>query len=175
LKGYKIYFNTGGKDPVYPTEMETSKTLISVNSDTVYFKFDDNFQEAKASLDVPKIVISSDIITQNKPQIVSVITWAFVLMRIIMQVFIAPFMIALAFLTIAVVSALCGAQMRGGQLFKAACYMQPAAVFLSVLLFALHTEIAFVAYVIIFAAYSYLACKGYVAALGGGGDTSHKA
>jgi hypothetical protein len=191
LEGYKIYFDTGSTDHVYPTEMEQSKTLITVTSNTVYFNYRGRFQETLVNSEAD-MVITKNLLAENRALISGLIAYSLAAGAAAAQVLRLFILVIAALIVIALFNAFAQAGMGGDKLLKAACYMQGPAAFIYVLNFISPVKIPFMAlvYLIIFGVYGYLVSARYIAgsqpeeavntaaeepALGGTDDTENKA
>lgn len=175
LKGYKIHFNTGSAEPVYPTQMEQSQTILSVNANTAYFNLQDNFQQTKVSDNEVKFNISGDEILKHKKQIATIVLWALIIMLVVAQLFKIPFMIVLGFITASVFNGATRANMSPVEMLKLSCYMQaPAAlVYILTSLSPVKPMLAVFIYIAVFSLFSYLVFSAYIAEAAN--DTADKA
>ena len=162
LNGYNIVFDTGRTEPVYPTQLAQANTLFLITGKTIYFNYQDRFQ----ATDVPanaNVLITPQIILQNKDNIGNIVLYTLIGIMVVAQLLKIPFMIAIAFLTAAIINGFIHSSVSAGKLLKLACYVQAPVTLIYILNYASPFKIPFVIilYVIIFGIYSQMAIARY--------------
>ncbi|MDR1684245.1 MAG: DUF1189 domain-containing protein [Elusimicrobiota bacterium] len=164
LEGYQIVFETAADEPVYPTQMETSRTMIKVTQTKVYLNYNGQFQESVLP-DNLNLTISPQTLGQNKPKISAFMLYTLTIMMMIAQFLKIPFMILLAFLAAAMLNTYARAAVTAGGLLKLACYLQAPSAVLFLLNYAAPFKLPalMVIYFALYLAYSYFIFAKFIA------------
>lgn len=162
LGGYNVLFDTGRTEPLYPTEMAQSKTILAVTSDTAYLNVQDQFQATEIPQNL-NMTITSQTILQNKATISGIILYTVTIIIVLAQIIKIPLLILVAFIMTAVVNAFMRAAMSPAKLFKLACYIQAPVTALYILNYAspVKMPLLFFVYLVIFGLYAQMVISKY--------------
>lgn len=162
LQGFNILFDTGRTEPIYPTEMAQSNTILAVTSDTAYLNIQDQFEATEIPEDL-NMTITRQTILQNKNNISNIMLYTVTIIVVLAQIIKIPLLILIGFITAAVVNAFKRAAMPPAKLFKLACYIQAPVTALYILNYAspVKMPLVFFVYLVIFAIYSQLVIAKY--------------
>ena len=127
LGGYNIVFDTGRTEPVYPTEMRTSGTLLLISADKVYFSLQDRFQESQIPTDL-NANIDRETLNASKEPVANMAMGVILAFMLLAQIFRIPFMLLLAFVVVLVLGRTMRVPTKSGDNFKIACYIQAPAL-----------------------------------------------
>ncbi|WP_428067043.1 DUF1189 family protein [Candidatus Proelusimicrobium volucris] len=127
LGGYNIVFDTGRTEPVYPTEMRTSGTLLLISADKVYFSLQDRFQESQIPADI-NANIDRETLNASKEPVANMAMGVILAFMLLAQIFRIPFMLLLAFVVVLVLGRTMRVPTKSGDNFKIACYIQAPAL-----------------------------------------------
>lgn len=127
LGGYNIVFDTGRTEPVYPTEMRTSGTLLLISADKVYFSLQDRFQESQIPADL-NANIDRETLNASKEPVANMAMGVILAFMLLAQIFRIPFMLLLAFVVVLVLGRTMRVPTKSGDNFKIACYIQAPAL-----------------------------------------------
>lgn len=127
LGGYNIVFDTGRTEPVYPTEMRTSGTLLLISADKVYFSLQDRFQESQIPADI-NANIDRETLNASKEPVANMAMGVILAFMLLAQIFRIPFMLLLAFVVVLVLGKTMRVPTKSGDNFKIACYIQAPAL-----------------------------------------------
>lgn len=162
LEGFNVLFDTGRTEPLYPTEMTQSKTILAVTSDTAYLNIQDQFEATEIPEDF-NMTITPQTILQNKNTISSIILYTITIIIVLAQIIKIPLLILIGFIMTAIVNAFTRAALPPAKLFKLACYMQAPVTALYILNFAspVKMPLLFLVYLIIFGLYAHMVISKY--------------
>lgn len=162
LGGYNVLFDTGRTEPLYPTEMAQSKTILAVTSDTAYLNVQDQFQTTEIPQNL-NMTITSQTILQNKTTISSIILYTVTIIIVLAQIVKIPLLILVGFIMTALVNAFMRAAISPAKLFKLACYIQAPVTAVYILNYAspVKMPLLFFVYLIIFGLYAQLVISKY--------------
>ncbi len=157
LNGYKIVFETGRTEPVFPTQMRTDNIFLLVTGDTVYTSFQGKFETSEIPDDI-NMTIDSAIIDQYRPAAVTFILYFLTSITVLLQLIKLPFMIFMAFIVALLMNSFSHANLGPAKLLKLACYTQAPVTLLAILNFVSPVKIPLIifVYLITFGVYSQL-------------------
>ncbi len=145
LQGYKVVFDTGRTEPVYPTQLRNDNIILMATGNTLYTISPDSDQMQATPYDEElNYTIEAQNIRDNKDLIVNVglsLIAGFVFMGQFIKL---PFIILLAAIAVWLINNVMRVGLGGAGIFKVACYLQAPAALLSVINFVLPIKIPFI-------------------------------
>ena len=129
--GFNILFDTGRTQPVYPTEMINDKTVILIDSNKVYFAAGDRFEQVAIPQEITT-EITRETLNSSKEPIARMALAAVLALLLIAQIARLPFLVAIAWIIVAIVGRTMRVNAKTSDYFKLACYVQGPAMLIMI-------------------------------------------
>ncbi len=129
--GFNILFDTGRTQPVYPTEMINDKTVILIDSNKVYFAAGDRFEQVTIPQEITT-EITRETLNSSKEPIARMALAAVLALLLIAQIARLPFLVAIAWIIVAIVGRTMRVNAKTSDYFKLACYVQGPAMLIMI-------------------------------------------